>query len=67
MKKIGLIIGGVFAALLFAYGSLSALVNQGLSLVGAIVVFTLIMGGGIAMLMLAGQKPDAPDQRDRPD
>jgi hypothetical protein len=51
MKKAVLILAGIFAALLFTYGSLSSLVHQGMSLKAAILVFGAIIVGGVGMLM----------------
>lgn len=45
-------LGGTLAALMFVYGALAALVNQGLSLVGALVMLILILGGGLALLLV---------------
>ncbi|OQX42651.1 MAG: hypothetical protein B0D88_06275, partial [Candidatus Sedimenticola endophacoides] len=39
------------ATLLFSYAALSALVNQGLSIAGALVMLAIVVGGGLALLM----------------
>lgn len=62
MKKFGLIIAGGFAALLFIYGSLSALVNQGLSLTAAVLIFGAILGGGTGILMFLRNTPDSSNE-----
>ena len=64
MKKIGLIVAGILAALLFSYGALAALVNQGLSLPAAALVFVGIVIGGIAVVKLLGNAPEPPSERD---
>ena len=64
MKKIGLVFAGIFAALLFTYGALAALVNQGLSLAAAVLVFVGIVIGGIAIVKLLGNKPDSSSDYD---
>ena len=47
-----LIGGGIaFAVLFFLYASLSALVNQGMSIMGALVVLAIVVGGGAALIM----------------
>jgi len=43
-------VGGGILGLVILYGSLAALVNQGLSLIGAVVMLALIVGAGIALL-----------------
>ncbi|MES9958950.1 MAG: hypothetical protein ABW082_12645 [Sedimenticola sp.] len=45
MKKLFAALGIVFAILFFLYASLSALVNQGLSIIGAVVVMLIIVLG----------------------
>ena len=60
MKKLGLILAGLFAALLFAYGSISALVNQGLGLRAAVLIFGAIVVGGVGIVMFVGKNPDPP-------
>jgi predicted tellurium resistance membrane protein TerC len=64
MKKIGLIAAGVLAALIFTYGSLASLVNQGMSLPAAVAVFIAIIAGGIAVVKLLGNDSDAPRDRE---
>lgn len=59
MKKIGLIIAGIFAALLFTYGSIAALVSQGMSLLAAVLVFGAIVAGGVGIVMLLGSNPES--------
>lgn len=61
MKKAGLIIGGIFAALVFAYGSIAGLVNQGLSLLGAVLIFGALVFGSIGMVKLLGAPPESSD------
>jgi len=64
MKKLGLILAGAFAGLLFTYGSIAAMVNQGVSLPAAVVLFFAVVGGGIAIVRLLGnQPPDSGDDR----
>jgi hypothetical protein len=60
MKKLGLIVFGVVAALIFTYGALAALVNQGMNLPSAVVVFVGIIIGGIAVVKLLGGDSDTP-------
>ncbi len=60
MKKIGLIAAGIVAALIFSYGSLAALVNQGMSLPAAVFVFIGIIVGGFAVVKLLGSDSDSP-------
>jgi len=50
MQKWLLILGGILLGLIVLYGSLTALVNQGLSLIGAVVMLVLIVGAGLALL-----------------
>ncbi len=50
MKKLGLYAGGLVLLLISLYGSLAALVNQGLSIIGAIVVLILIVAAAGALL-----------------
>ena len=64
MKKIGLIVAGIFAALLFTYGALGALVNRGMSLPGALLLFVGIVIGGIAIVKLLGNEPEPPSGHD---
>ena len=64
MRKIGLIVAGIFAVLLFTYGSLAALVNQGMGLMAAVLVFIGIVTGGIAIVKLLGNKPEASTDND---
>lgn len=45
MKKLFAALGIVFAILFFLYASLSALVNQGLSIIGAVFVMLIIVLG----------------------
>ena len=59
MKKLGLISAGIFGALLFAYGSISAMVNQGMSLPASILVFGATLAGGIAIVKLLGNQSDS--------
>jgi len=51
MKKFFIGAGVALAVLFFLYATLSALVNQGLSIVGAGVMLLVIVGGGVALLM----------------
>lgn len=51
MRKIALYAGAVLAILIFLYASLSALVNQGLSIWGAIVMLIIILAGGAGLLL----------------
>ena len=64
MKKLGLIVAGIFAALLFTYGALSALVNQGMGLGAAVLVFGAVVIGGIAIVKLLGNQPAPPSDHD---
>ncbi len=64
MKKFGLIAAGIMAALIFTYGSLAALVNQGMSLPAALFVFVGIVVGGIAVVKLLGSDNDSPRDRE---
>jgi hypothetical protein len=50
MQKWLLILGGILLGLIFLYGSLTALVKQGLSPIGAVVMLVIIIGAGIALL-----------------
>ena len=50
MKKIALFAAAVLGLAIFLYASLSALVNQGLNLPGAVVVFLLVVMGGAGLL-----------------
>jgi len=50
MKKLPLILGGLLAAAIFIYGSLAALVNQGLPLPAAVIMLVIVVGGGAAMI-----------------
>ncbi|MEW7976154.1 MAG: hypothetical protein AB2814_01475 [Candidatus Sedimenticola endophacoides] len=43
--------GVAFGAIFFSYAALSALVNQGLSIAGALVMLAIVVGGGLALLM----------------
>lgn len=52
MNKWFLILGGILAAAFFTYGSLAVLVNQGLSLPGAVVMLVVIVVSGLAMVRL---------------
>ncbi|WP_172838805.1 hypothetical protein [Solemya velesiana gill symbiont] len=45
MKKLLAALGITFAVLFFLYAVLSALVNQGLSIIGAVFVLTVILLG----------------------
>jgi hypothetical protein len=49
MKKALMILGGLFAVLFVLYASISALVNQGLPLGAAVVVFLIILLGSFAL------------------
>ena len=51
MKKIALYAGAAFAVIFFLYATLSALVNQGLSIWGAIVMLVVIVAGGAGLMM----------------
>ena len=61
MNKVGLITAGVLAALIFAYGSIAAMVNQGMSLPAAIVIFIVVIVGGIAVVRFLGDSNDPPE------
>jgi hypothetical protein len=50
MKKLGLYAGGFVMLLISLYGSLAALVNQGLTIIGAIFVLIIIVGAAGALL-----------------
>ncbi len=58
MKKIGLILAGVLAALLFTYGSIATLVNKGMTLPGAFLIFFAVVAGGIGIVKLLGKPAD---------
>ncbi len=51
MNKIALFAGAVVGILIFLYAALSALVNQGLTIWGAIVMLIVILAGGTALLL----------------
>lgn len=52
MKKILLILGAVFAALMIFYGAVSALVNQGHPLSGSLVTFVLVIAGAAGLVWM---------------
>jgi hypothetical protein len=60
MKKIALVLAALFAAVIFVYGSLAALVHQGLGLFAAVLVFFAVLLGGLGIVMLVGKNPAAP-------
>ncbi len=58
MKKYGFVAIVVVAALFIAYATLGALINQGMSLKGAIMTLgALVLGVGV-LVMLVRQKPE---------
>jgi len=66
MKKFGLIAAGVFAALIFSYGSIASLVNQGLPLPVAAGVFIAVVVAGTLVVRMLGSDSDTtgkPDQK----
>lgn len=52
MKKILLILGAIFAALIIFYGAVSALVNQGHPLSGSLFTFVLVVAGAAGLVWL---------------
>ena len=52
MKKILLILGAIFAALIIFYGAVSALVNQGHPLSGSLITFVLVVAGAAGLVWL---------------
>ena len=56
MKKALIIIAAILAALIIFYGAVSAMVNQGNSLLGSIITFFLAVIGGY--ILLRALKPD---------
>lgn len=56
MKKALLIIAAIFAALIMFYGAVSAMVNQGHSLLGSIITFFLVAIG--SFILVRAMKPD---------
>jgi hypothetical protein len=56
MKKVLVIIAAIFASLVMFYGAVSAMVNQGNSLLGSIITFFLVVAGGI--ILVKSMKPD---------
>ncbi len=56
MKKALIIIGAIFASLIMFYGAVSAMVNQGNSLLGSIITFFLVGIGGFILVKV--MKPD---------
>lgn len=56
MKKALLIIAAIFASLIMFYGAVSAMVNQGNSLVGSIITFFLVVIGGF--ILVKAMKPN---------
>lgn len=55
MKKALIVIAAVFASLVMFYGAVSAMVNQGNSLLGSIVTFFLVVAG--AVILVISMKP----------
>lgn len=51
MKKFFIGAGIALAILFILYSVLSSLVNQGLSIAGAVVMLLIVVGGGVALLM----------------
>ncbi len=52
MKKTLLVIAIVFAILMFFYGGVSALVNQGHGLGNALFTFAAVIAGGIGLIWM---------------
>lgn len=55
MKYILLVIAAAFAFLIIFYGAVSAMVNQGNSLLGSIITFFLVVIG--AIILVISMKP----------
>lgn len=56
MKKFLIVIVAVLASLMMFYGAVSAMVNQGNSLVGSIITFFLVVIG--AVILVKSMKPE---------
>jgi len=50
IKRWPLYLGGTLLGAIVLYGSLAALVQQGLTLLGALVMLLMIVAGGVALL-----------------
>ncbi len=57
MKKFLIILAIILGALVMFYGAVSAMVNQGNSLVGSIATFFLVIAG--AIILIKALKPDS--------
>ena len=56
MTKTFLVIGALFAAILFFYGAVSALVNQGHPLGSALITFVLVVAGAALLIWVVKPK-----------
>ena len=60
MKKILIALAVTIGIVIFLYGALAALVNQGLDLVTALAVFFAVILGGAGLVWLLRDKPGTP-------
>lgn len=59
MKKILITLAALIGIVIFLYGALAALVNQGLDLVTALAVFFAVILGGAGLIWILRDKPGA--------
>ncbi len=58
MKKLLIALAVFLGVVIFTYGSLAALVNQGVGLTMAITIFFLVLIGGAALVYLLKDSPE---------